>query len=210
IRDHIKEGQKVVCKVLFSDPERKSVDLSIRRVKDSERRWKVERLKLEQRAEKLLELVAQKLGKTLDEAYAEAGFPLQEKFGDLYAALEAAIQRPGSLEEGVGKKWAKLIEEQAAATVEKPRFMVSGTLSLTSFAPNGIELIKSSLMKAKKAVSDESVKVEIQYLGAPRYMIKIVAPSYKVGEAQLKRFAETAIEEISKSGGKGELVRGEE
>ncbi|MEM3401878.1 MAG: S1 RNA-binding domain-containing protein, partial [Candidatus Hadarchaeales archaeon] len=102
IRDHIKEGQKVVCKVLFSDPERRSVDLSIRRVKDSERRWKVERLKLEQRAEKLLELVAQKLGKTLDEAYAEAGFPLQEKFGDLYAALEAAIQRPGSLEEVVG------------------------------------------------------------------------------------------------------------
>ncbi|MFN4133209.1 MAG: translation initiation factor IF-2 subunit alpha [Candidatus Hadarchaeales archaeon] len=209
IRDHVKDGQKVVCKVLFSDPQRRSVDLSIRRVKDSERRWKAERLKLEQRAEKLLELVAKKLGKTLDQAYEEAGFPLQEKFGDLYAALEAAIQKPGSLEEVVGKRWAKMIEEQAAATVEKPRFTVSGTLSLVSFASNGIEAIKTSLIKAEKAVSDENVKVEIVYLGAPRYMIKITAPSYKVGEAQLKKFAEIAIGEISKSGGRGELVRKE-
>lgn len=207
IRDHVKEGQKVVCKVLFSDPRRKSVDLSIRRVKESERRWKTERIKLEQRAEKLLELVARKLGKTLDEAYEEAGFPLQEKFGDLYSALEVAIQKPGALAEVIGKKWAKLIEEQAAATVEKPRFSITAVLSLTSHAPDGIEVIKSSLLKAEKAITDENVKVEVQYLGAPRYRVEITAPSYKIGEAQLKKFSEIAIGEVLKSGGKGEMEK---
>jgi len=45
IRDYVREGQKVVCKVLAVDPKRKHIDLSIRRVKDSERRWKVQQLK---------------------------------------------------------------------------------------------------------------------------------------------------------------------
>lgn len=40
IRDHLREGQKTVCKVLQIDSRRKSVDLSLKRVNEHQKREK--------------------------------------------------------------------------------------------------------------------------------------------------------------------------
>jgi translation initiation factor 2 subunit 1 len=209
IRDHVREGQKVVCKVLAIDPSRNLVDLSIRRVKDSERRWKTERLKLEQRAEKLLELAAKKLGKTLDQAYEEVGFPLQEKFGDVYAAFEVTAKDPGSLKEIVkDKRWLKALVELAAATVQPPTYKVVGHVELSCTAPDGVEVIKSAMIRARKAVEEGDVRAEFYLVGSPRYRLEVSAPSYKVAESALRQVAELAIGFVTKAGGKGEFKRG--
>lgn len=208
IRDHVREGQKVVCRVLTVHPERHIVDLSIRRVKDSERRWKTERFKLEQRAEKLLELAAQKLKRNLDQAYEEVGYALQEKFGDLYAAFEAAARDPSSLEVVVKKKrWLKVLTELASTLVETPTYRIVGELKLTCPAPDGIEVIKSSLIKAKNEFSSRDGKVDFYTVGAPRYRIEVSAPSYKIAESLMKNAADRIIRGIEKKGGKGEFQR---
>lgn len=206
IRDHVRENQKVVCKVLAVDPARQQVDLSIRRVKDSERRWKAQRVKLNQRAEKLLELAASKLGKTLDQAYEEVGFKLQEKFGDLYSAMETAAKDSSSLA-GLDESWVKIIAELAKDSIQTPSYKVTGNVILSSTAPNGVEIIKSAMINSRDSVRDEDVNVDIYYLGAPKYRIEVTAPSYKAAENAMQQAAELMIDVVTKAGGKGEFQR---
>src|SRR3990170_2842269 len=94
IRDHVREGQKVVCKVLGVDAERGHIDLSLKQVNEHQKREKVQEWKNEKKAEKLLEIVGTKVGKTLDQAFSEAGEKLVGEFGSLYGAFEEVAANP--------------------------------------------------------------------------------------------------------------------
>jgi len=207
IREHIREGQTVVCRVLAVDERRGHVDLSIRRVKESEKAWKREQWKREERAEKLLELAAKKLKKSLDEAYEEVGFKLQEKFGDMYTGLELVAKEGGKVLEdlGLNRKWVNALVKVSSSLVGLPFFKVVGYLELQSMAPDGVEKIKEAMIKAKEAASTDGVKVEIYYVGSPRYRVEVSASSYKEAEAVLRKVAELAINSIKAQGGKGEF-----
>jgi translation initiation factor 2 subunit 1 len=208
IRDHVREDQKVVCKVLAVDPSRRTIDLSIRRVKESERRWKAERVKLEQRAEKLLDFAGKKLKKNLDQAYEEVGFSLQEKFGDLYAAFEAAAKDKKAFEGVIkDKRWLRVLSRLAATAIETPVYKIAGEVSLTCPRPDGVEVIKSALVNARDSFKGGEVKVDFYLVGSPRYRIEVSAPSYKVAEVVMKQAAERAIQEVLSAGGKGEFRR---
>lgn len=206
IRDHVREGQKVVCKVLAVDERKAHVDLSMRRVKEGQRRWKVEQWKREQRAEKLLEFVARKLGKTLNAAYNEAGFALQDHFGDLYSAFESLARGeklPPDL--GIGERWVGALTEASESMAAPPSFKVSGYLDLSFPGPDGVERLRSAMAGARDSVGGGEVRVEIYYVGSPRYRVEVVAPSYKQAEAAMHRLAEFAIAAAKESGGSGEF-----
>src|SRR2546427_2905452 len=102
IRDYVREGQKAVCKVLKVDESKGHIDLSLKAVNEHQKREKIQEFKNEQKADKLLEFVAEKLGKTVDECWEEFGYALVDKFGSLYAAFEAG----GAHEEADGKTGA--------------------------------------------------------------------------------------------------------
>lgn len=205
IKDFVRKGQKVVCKVLSVDPKKGHIDLSLRRVKEGQRRWRLQLWKREQRAEKLLELAAKKLGKTLDQAYEEVGFPLQKRFGDLYSAFEAVSSQGAKVLEEFGEEWAKVLGEMISSTIEAPKVEVVGYVDLSCTAPDGIEVIKSAMVEAREAARGDGTEVEFYYVGSPRYRIKVIAPSYKVAEAALRKAAEMVIAAIKKAGGKGEF-----
>ncbi len=208
IRDYVREGQKAVCKVLAVDPKRKHVDLSLRRVKESERRWKVQQLKREQKADKLLELAAGKLGKSLDEAYEEVGFTLQDKFGDLYSALESAAKDKEALIDVVkDQRWAEVLSDIAVSKVEPPSYNVVGYLDLTCYSPNSVEVIKSSMIDARDSTKKNGIDVKFYYVDSPRYRIEVTAPSYKVAESVMQKAVDGAIAAVKKVGGKGEFHR---
>ena len=73
IRDFVREGQKIVLKVLRVDLEKGHIDLSLRRVTKRERIEKILSWKKERKAEALLRGVAEKVGLTNDEVYEKAG-----------------------------------------------------------------------------------------------------------------------------------------
>ncbi len=207
IREHIREGQKVVCKVLAVDEQKGHVDLSLRRVKENEKRWKREQWRREQRAEKLLELAARKLKKTLDEAYEEVGFAIQDKFGDLYSGLEALAREGKKVFDGlnVSKRWVNALAHVSSSLAELPTFKIYGYLELYSPAPDGVEKLRSAMMRARDSVSDGDVKVEISYMGSPRYRVEVAAPSYKEAEAAMQKVAELVINSLEADGGRGEF-----
>jgi translation initiation factor 2 subunit 1 len=205
IRDFVREGKKVVAKVLSVDAKKGHIDLSMRRVKEVQRRAKAQQWKREQRAEKLLERAASSLGKDLDAAYEEVGFKLQDKFGDLYSAFEAvATKGKGVLTELATEEWVDVIGELAAG-IEAPIVQITGYVDLSCPAPNGIEIIKSALMDAQRVVKTPEIEIEPRYVGSPRYSIRISAPSYKIAEEALQKAAEHAITAVKKGGGEGKL-----
>src|SRR3989304_6665038 len=88
IRDYVREGQKVVCKVIKVDTDKRQVDLSLKSVNEHQKREKIQEWKNEQKAAKLLGIVAQKLKKTPEECTALFGDDLVDAFGTVYRAVE--------------------------------------------------------------------------------------------------------------------------
>ena len=71
IRHHAKVGQMIVAKVIRVSGDH--IYLSIKRVDERDKREKMKDYKLSQKAEKLIELAAKNMGKTLEQAYDEFG-----------------------------------------------------------------------------------------------------------------------------------------
>jgi len=208
IRDHVREGQKVVCKVLGVDQDKGHIDLSLKQVNDHQRREKIQEFKNEKKAEKLLEIVGGKLEKTLDEAYDEIGDTLLDEFGTLYGAFEIAVADPKSIEDvGIDKKWAAAFFEVAGENIQLPSVVVDGTLEMSTPAPDGVDHLRKAL---SAGLGSKEADVRIHYLGAPRYRITVTAEDYKVAESELKQVVDKISKEIEKSGGSAVFKRKEE
>ena len=69
IHDFVREGQKVVLKVLRVDLEKGHIDLSLRRVTKREKIEKIKSWKKERKADALLRGVAEKVGLSVEELY---------------------------------------------------------------------------------------------------------------------------------------------
>ena len=194
IRDFVREGQKVVCKVLNVDESKGHVDLSVKRVNDHLKRQKIQDWKNEQKAEKLFELVANKLGKDLEECYKEFGDDLIEKYGYLYGAFEeGAISKDNLKSEGFDGDWLDPFVEVAKENIVPPFVEIQGVLDISLSAPDGMVKISEALTSVEK--EEEELSITVSYLGAPRYRVVIKAPDYKIAEDEMK----TAVEDVTKT-----------
>jgi translation initiation factor 2 subunit 1 len=209
IRDFVRENQKTVAKVLSVDPQKGHVDLSVRRVGEAQKKNKIQEWKRAQKAEKLLELAAKQIKRKIDDVYDEVGFKLEDRYGEIYGALEEISLFKEEALEGIDipKEWIKPLIKVVKENVELPLVHITGYLDLKCHAPNGIEIIKDALIKARDENSDERIKLEIRYVGSPRYRVRVVAPDYKIAENALRKVAASAISLVEKNGGIGTFLR---
>jgi len=208
IRDHVREGQKIVCKVLGVDEEKGHIDLSLKQVNDHARREKIQEWKNEKKAYKLLEIVGAKLGKNLEQSYTEVGDTLVNEFGSLYAVFEQVSLEPDSLKDiGLDKKWVAAITEVAKENIELPSVSIDGVLEITCPASDGIDHIKKALATG---FDSEEGEVNIHYVGAPRYKVSVTAQDYKIAEQELKDSVQRISSSIEKAGGSVSFKRKEE
>lgn len=207
IRDHVREGQKIVCKVLYVDETKHHIDLSLKDVNEHQRREKIQQWKNEQKAEKWIQYVA-KVTKTSKEDLDKFISTLYEKFGSVYSAFEKSRMNGISSLTGIGisKEVAEMIKKVAEENLKKPQVEIAGYVDLTNPLPDGIEHIKKALYAAGE-VNGEDISVDITYTGAPRYRIHVIAPDYKKAENILKKSSQAAIKIIEKEGGTGEFHR---
>jgi translation initiation factor 2 subunit 1 len=208
IRDHVREGQKAVCRVLGVDADKGHIDLSLKQVNDHQRREKIQEWKNEKKAEKLLEMAGKKIDKSLEESYAEVGERLIEEFGTLYGAFEETASNQEVLKSlGVDKKWVSAISSIADESIQLPSVTIDGLLEVTNPAPNGIDMIRESL---ESGLHGGEAEIDIHYLGAPRYRITITAEDYKVAEEEMKAAVDRIVEAIKQTGGSASFKRKEE
>ncbi|MGB2582315.1 MAG: translation initiation factor IF-2 subunit alpha [Thermoplasmata archaeon] len=208
IRDHVREGQKVVCRVLGVDADKGHIDLSLKQVNDHQRREKIQEWKNEKKAEKLLEMAGNKINKSLEDSYAEVGEKLIEEFGTLYGSFEATAADKDVLKDlGVDEKWIGAISSIAGESIQLPSVTIDGLLSVTSPAPDGIDRIRESLESGLKG---GEAGIDIHYLGAPRYRVTVTAEDYKIAEEELKAAIDRIVGSIEESGGSASFKRKEE
>jgi translation initiation factor 2 subunit 1 len=208
IRDYIREGQKVVCKVLKVDKEKGHIDLSLKAVNEHQRREKIQEWKNEQKAENLLTIVSQRLGKTVEASWEEFGYDLLDSFGTLYRAFEESVMDERALEdEGFKGPWVKAFVEVARENIIPPHVSIDGYLEATDPCPDGAVHLKEALQKAVQ--ESDGMTVKVQYIGAPRYRVVVRAPDYKTAEEEIQKAAGRVIKALTAKGGEAKFHRKE-
>lgn len=208
IRDFVKEGRKLVCKVLRINREKGQIDLSLRRVPLSVKKHKNEEYKQEQRAEKILEALAQKTKTTVQEIYNEFGKGIVEEYGSFNTFFQEFIAGTTTLEKAkIPKKYQKAFEEILRDKIKPIKVKIETSLTLTSESPEGIEIIKRALKEAERTAKEKKYELEISYISAPKYRLVLITTDYKRGEKEIQEVANKAIEVIKKEGGMGELLK---
>ena len=178
IRDHVRENQKIVARVLRVNPKKGHVDASLKRIREDQRTKKIQQWKIEQKAEKFLELSAKSLDKNLDTAYNEIGYKIMDIYGDIYGAFETAADEDEKslIDEGIDENWAIAITNVAKNNITPPEVHITGYVDIETYEPNGVEIVREALQAA------ESDNIQVQCVGAPRYRITVKSTDYILAE----------------------------
>ena len=199
IREFIRENQYVVCRVVGSDS--RGLSLSIKRVRRDEAGRRLNEFKREKKAGNMLEQAAKPLKKTREQAFKEVGFLLQEEFGSLTQAFETAGKNPALLKsKGVPQNWLDVISEIAQKKFAEKTFVVKADLILSSYLPDGLDVIKNLLASSRKK------GFSISYISAPRYTISTSGTDIKKLRASIIQEGEDLVKAISKQEGEGKFA----
>jgi len=202
IRNVLRENQKIVVKVIRVNRKRGTVDVSLKKVLDSERRQKMLMYKRLKKGENLLKLVAEQLGMDYEKLYDILEPKIQRHFGDLLGVFEdAALKGKEYLTKvGIPEDVAQAIEEVAKTHIKIKPALVKGMAVLQTMDSEGVDKIRRVLMNAYDFMKGDEVRVRIYTVGAPRYMIEVMAYDYKTAGKTLEAIGEKIVDEAKKEG----------
>ena len=210
IKDYLRPGQKTVFRVVRVDVRRRLIDVSLRRVKEEEKKEKLARWKRTLRGVKLLELVAKRLNITLDKALQDFGWKLEDYYGDFLSIFENVVKYgPADLRKlGLSDDVVNAIMEVAKERIEVEPVEISGIIRMISIKPDGVKHIRDVLLKAMELARKEGAEsVKIYTIGPPRYRIDIVGRDPKKLEQVLKDVVNLVTTEIKRRGGEASFTR---
>jgi translation initiation factor 2 subunit 1 len=176
IRKELDEGEKTVAQVV--DTEGDNVTLSLKRVNEKNKRDTMQRWKKEQKAEKFIENLTDKLGKDKKEVYEDIGFPMQREFGSSFHGFEISVAEEEKLEDIFDEDTVEAIQEVAEENINLKQEKLEGTLQLSFPQGDGLERIKDAL-------DDVQEGVEIKYISAPEYSIEAWGPTQEVAKTRI-------------------------
>ncbi len=201
IRDYVVEGKVIVCKVLRVNRERGYIDLSLRRVTEGQRRQKVDEMKQETKAEKIIEMTAHVLKLDVEKFYDSVSAPLLKNYFYVYQAFNDFLIGNLDLKEYFEAKIAAALEKTIREKIKPKEIYIAGDLTINTWEEDGIEDVKSAL----NAISKDGIK--ISYLGGGRYRILMKGTDYKSVEKLLKESSDSVIEYMKKHKAKVEYER---
>jgi translation initiation factor 2 alpha subunit (eIF-2alpha) len=175
LREYVIPKKRIVCKVLRVTGD--TIALSLRRVTLKEKKEALELHNQEKSYNSILRGILKEKTEEIIEKISKI-----DKLSDF---LERAKEHSKELESLIGKEDASkilnILREQ-----KKKKTVVKKVIILRTFEPNGIELIKEILKKPEN--------IEIKYLAAGKYSLKIESEDAKKGDQELK----VLIEKIEK------------
>jgi translation initiation factor 2 subunit 1 len=194
IRDYVVEGKVVVCKVLRVNEERGHIDLSLRRVSEGARREKVNHIKNEQKAEKILEVAAKAAKLDPKKVFYDSIQKVLDKYENLHDFFADVAEDKASLDKfGFPKEIIKSLKETIVTRIKPKEIKIGGKLSLKTYEPDGVERIKKILQENQKQGNSSVI-----YEGGGKYSMSVTSTDYKDAEKILGN-AVASIEKAAKA-----------
>ncbi len=163
VSKEIDEGEKTVAQVI--EDEDGSIALSLKRVKDGQKREAMSRWKKEQKAESFVEDLADRLNTDKEDLYEKAVFPLQKEFGTSFRGFELAVGEEERLKKIFDDEdLIEKIQDVARDNINLKQEKLEGEIELTFLSGDGVKRIK-------EVFEDVGDGVEVKYVSAPKYSI---------------------------------------
>jgi len=204
IRDHAREGQKLVLKVLRVNPQRGQIDLSLRRVTGREKTEKLLGWKKNRKAESILKAAAEKLHADPNKI-EEIKTTILLKYPSIFDALEESAESGEKTFTKVDMEpeWAATLAETAKQKIKIDTADVEATVEISSTKPDGVDHVKAALSSAEKVKIPRSASVTVYTIGAPKYKIEVTARDYDEAETILQEAVNQAVNTMKSLGGTG-------
>lgn len=207
IERYVKPKQKTVLKVIRVNPTRSEVDLSLKQVTGEEKKSKVIEVKKDEKGANFMDMIKTKLG--YDQIHMKE---LEEKIGQkydfIYDAFEAVAIKGTDVLSSLELK-PEVVEaiELESKKIQIPHIEVRALLEITVKKGDGIDIIKSILSSVEG--SKNNSKIDITYVGAPKYRITVTAENFKIAEKSLNQAIEKIRSNIEKNSGTFKFSREE-
>ncbi|MBN2420674.1 S1 RNA-binding domain-containing protein [Candidatus Woesearchaeota archaeon] len=203
IRDYVVEGKTIVCKVLAINRERGHIDLSLRRVNETLRRNKLNEVKQEQKAEKIIELISQAHKKEMKKVYEEIAKPILENYEMVYIAFtDVASEKLKTDDLNIPAEYKKELVELVGKRFRPEKIPVGGILKIQTYAADGVSVLKDALKQVENLKNSKVV-----YLGAGAFKISIDSEDAKTDEKALDKKIAEVIEFMEKHEGTGSFIK---
>ena len=196
IHEFVHEGQKIVCKIIFYDTNRNTIDVSLKKVTPKESKEKLRSFNLERRSKALFNQ-AIKMAKEQQSRDSIEGKVISD-FGNYTKLIEAAKYSPDEID---GSKLPKKFKESIIKLIEasntKKDYSVSYTIKIqTTDTESGITKLRKVFGEAQKASG-----AIITYISAPKYKINASGSSFADAEEKVSK----AVEMIKSLSGTEEI-----
>ena len=207
VTKYVKEGDKKVLLVKKIQANRAEIDLSLKQISKEQRKKKLLDVKRFEKEQGILKNIQDKVNLSSEEVD-----DLEEKLLSKYKSVYDAVIDIGTNNINViddleiSEKIKKTIDE-LSKKIKLPSVEIRGILEMTNNKSNGIEIIRKILLDAIKESQNE--KIEILYLGAPKYRLSIIAQDFKTAEKTLKPILEKIEKNASKQSGTFKFSREE-
>lgn len=204
IRVHVREGQKLVLKVLRVSTQRGQVDLSLRRVTGREKSEKMLEWKKVKKAESIIIGAAERL-KVDEPDISKIRTAIGEKYDNPFDVFEEATDEGEEVftKLGISEDWAKVLTEVARNKIRLEKAKVTGTVELTCAKTAGVEAVKQALRGAKKVKKPRGTTIKIYTIGSPRYRLEVRSKEITDAQATLNLAIEEVLNSIKGLGGEG-------
>ncbi|MFT4325956.1 MAG: S1 RNA-binding domain-containing protein [Candidatus Woesearchaeota archaeon] len=177
IRDYVKEGKVIVCKILSTDEKKGHIDVSLRRVNESQRKEKVESMKQEAKSEKILDFVADALKIDKKKFYTDVFAKVTNHYPFLHEAFIAYVAGEFDIKTlGLDKKVTDLLDDTIRQRIKPPKVEIKAKIKIECYDPSGVEKVKNMLVEIQGYDVEHS---SVYYLGAGTYMFHIEGEEYK-------------------------------
>ncbi len=179
IHEFIKEGQQDVAKVIFTDKEKRSVDISLKKVTSKAKKDKINEFGLEKRAEGMFnKALASSKNEDKKQTIVEELSRLATTYNEIINSISDGKDPLAGIKE---KSFKDALYELVAKTIKPKTYTVSYNVDLTTTDTKaGINLIKEALSSIEKE------GVEVLYMGAPKYRFLATDSSYPEAEDKIK------------------------
>jgi translation initiation factor 2 subunit 1 len=192
IREHIHEGQKLVCTVTFFDKEKGTIDISLKRVSPGNSKEKIRSYNLEKRLAALF-LQSIKMAKEQPNKEAMITTAISE-FGTYTNLVQNATNNTKEYEQSkLPKKIKDAIIKVLESNKKQKKYLVSYIATIYTYNTlSGASELKSIMSSIK------DLGVQIKYVGAPKYRLMAESEDYAMAEAKIKSVEDLIKEKLKK------------